>query len=218
MKISDYYPIWDNLAPGEQSQILQSSTLMTVSAGQHIHDGTKECTGLLLVASGQLRAYIISEGGREITLYRLLGKDMCLFSASCIMHSLQFDVMIQAEKDTSFWLIPTDTYKKLMSESVVISNYTNEILASRMSDVVWLMEQVMWQSFDVRLATFLLEESALEGSTKLSITHEEIANHLGTAREVVTRMLKYFQSEGLVTLSRGSLEIINPTGLKERQN
>ena len=191
---------------------------MTVSAGQHIHDGTRKCTGLLLVASGQLRAYIISEGGREITLYRLLGKDMCLFSASCIMHSLQFDVMIQAEKDTSFWLIPTDTYKKLMSESVVISNYTNEILASRMSDVVWLMEQVMWQSFDVRLATFLLEESALEGSTKLSITHEEIANHLGTAREVVTRMLKYFQSEGLVTLSRGSLEIINPTGLKERQN
>ena len=151
-------------------------------------------------------------------VYRLLGKDMCLFSASCIMHSLQFDVMIQAEKDTSFWLIPTDTYKKLMSESVVISNYTNEILASRMSDVVWLMEQVMWQSSDVRLATFLLEESALEGSTKLSITHEEIANHLGTAREVVTRMLKYFQSEGLVTLSRGSLEIINPTGLKERQN
>lgn len=191
---------------------------MTVSAGQHIHDGTRKCTGLLVVASGQLRAYIISEGGREITLYRLLGKDMCLFSASCIMHSLQFDVMIQAEKDTSFWLIPTDTYKKLMSESVVISNYTNEILASRMSDVVWLMEQVMWQSFDVRLATFLLEESALEGSTKLSITHEEIANHLGTAREVVTRMLKYFQSEGLVTLSRGSLEIINPTGLKERQN
>ena len=191
---------------------------MTVSAGQHIHDGTRKCTGLLLVASGQLRAYIISEGGREITLYRLLGKDMCLFSASCIMHSLQFDVMIQAEKDTSFWLIPTDTYKKLMSESVVISNYTNEILASHMSDVVWLMEQVMWQSFDVRLATFLLEESALEGSTKLSITHEEIANHLGTAREVVTRMLKYFQSEGLVTLSRGSLEIINPTGLKERQN
>ena len=191
---------------------------MTVSAGQHIHDGTRKCTGLLLVASGQLRAYIISEGGREITLYRLLGKDMCLFSASCIMHSLQFDVMIQAEKDTSFWLIPTDTYKKLMSESVVISNYTNEILASRMSDVVWLMEQVMWQSFDVRLATFLLEESALEGSTKLSITHEEIANHLGTAREVVTRMLKYFQSEGLVILSRGSLEIINPTGLKERQN
>ena len=218
MEISSYFPIWDSLTPGEQSQILQASTLMTVSAGQHIHDGTRKCTGLLVVASGQLRAYIISEGGREITLYRLLGKDMCLFSASCIMHSLQFDVMIQAEKDTSFWLIPTDTYKKLMSESVVISNYTNEILASRMSDVVWLMEQVMWQSSDVRLATFLLEESALEGSTKLSITHEEIANHLGTAREVVTRMLKYFQSEGLVTLSRGSLEIINPTGLKERQN
>ena len=217
MKISDYYPIWDNLAPGEQSQILQSSTLMTVSAGQHIHDGTKECTGLLLVASGQLRAYIVSEGGREITLYRLLENDICLFSASCIMHSLQFNVMIQAEKDTTFWLIPTDTYKKLMSESVTISNYTNEILASRMSDVVWLMEQVMWQSFDVRLATFLLEESALESSNKLTITHEEIANHLGTAREVVTRMLKYFQSEGMVALSRGSMEITDMQRLIELQ-
>ena len=194
---------------------MQSATLLSASAGEHIHDGTRECTGLLLVASGQLRAYIISESGREITLYRLLEQDMCLFSASCIIRSLQFDVLVKAEKDTKFWLISTETYKNLMDKSVTISNYTNEILASRTSDIIWLMEQVMWQSFDKRLAGFLLEEAVLEDSDVLSITHEEIANHMGTAREVVTRMLKYFQSEGFVSLSRGFIKIEDSEGLEK---
>ena len=140
---------------------------------------------------------------------------MCLFSASCIIRSLQFDVLVKAEKDTSFWLIPTEIYKSLMDRSVTISNYTNEILASRTSDIIWLMEQVMWQSFDKRLAKFLLDESLLEDSALLSITHEEIANHMGTAREVVTRMLKYFQSEGFVALSRGSIKIEDKKGLED---
>ena len=215
MEISNYLSIWNKLNEEEQESIRQSATLLSVPAGEHIHDGTKECTGLLLVASGQLRAYIISESGREITLYRLLDQDMCLFSASCIIRSLQFDVLVKAEKDTDFWLIPTEIYKELMDKSVAISNYTNEILASRTSDIIWLMEQVMWQSFDKRLAGFILEESVLEGSDTLSITHEEIANHMGTAREVVTRMLKYFQSEGFVSLGRGSIKIEDKSRLEE---
>lgn len=215
MKISDYLPIWGKLTPEEQSQIEENSRLMSVSSGEYIHDSTKECTGLILVASGQLRAYILSEGGREITLYRLLEQDICLFSASCIIRSLQFDITVAAEKDTTFWLIPTEIYKSLMDKSITISNYTNEIIASRMSDVMWLMEQVMWQSFDKRLAAFLLEESRLEGSLTISTTHETIANHMGTAREVVTRMLKYFQSENLVALSRGAVTLTNLQTLEE---
>ena len=214
MNISDYLPIWDKLSKEEQEAISNTSSLLTVPAGENIHDGTKECTGLILVASGQLRAYILSEEGREITLYRLLEQDICLFSASCIIRSIQFDITVTAEKDTTFWLIPTETYKDLMDKSIAISNYTNEIMASRMSDVMWLMEQVMWQSFDKRLAGFLIEESNLNESLSISITHEAIANHLGTAREVVTRMLKYFQSEGLVTLSRGIITIVNMGKLK----
>lgn len=215
MEISNYLSIWNKLSAEEQDAISRSATLLSVPAGEHIHDGTRECTGLLVVASGQLRAYILSEAGREITLYRLLEQDMCLFSASCIIRSLQFDVLVKAEKDTSFWLIPTEIYKSLMDRSVTISNYTNEILASRTSDIIWLMEQVMWQSFDKRLAKFLLDESLLEDTALLSITHEEIANHMGTAREVVTRMLKYFQSEGFVSLSRGSIKIENKKGLED---
>jgi len=80
---------------------------------------------------------------------------------------------------------------------------------------MWLMEQIMWKSFDKRLASFLLEESVLENSTSLKITHEKIANHMGTAREVVTRMLRYFQSEGMVKLTRGAVELIDEDKLEK---
>ena len=174
-----------------------------------------DCTGLLLVKHGQLRAYILSDEGREITLYRLFDRDMCLFSASCIMRSIQFDVTIEAEKDTNLWIIPAEIYKSIMEESAAVANYTNELMASRFSDVMWLMEQIMWKSFDKRLAAFLLEESTLEGDSTLKLTHEIIANHLGTAREVVTRMLRYFQSEGMVKLARGTVEITNAGKLRQ---
>ncbi len=207
MKISDYLPIWHKLNKEEQALLEKTATLSKVKAGEMVHGMGKECTGLLLVTSGQLRAYIVSEGGREITLYRLLEGDICLFSASCIIRSLQFDISVSAEKETTFFLIPTDVYQNLMDSSIAVNNYTNEIMASRMSDIMWLMEQVIWHSFDKRLANFLIEESALEESKTLNITHDTIANHLGTAREVVTRMLKYFQSEGMVTLARGAITI-----------
>ena len=124
-----------------------------------------------------------------------------------MMRSIQFDVTIEAEKDTELWVIPAETYKRVMEESAPLSNFTNEVMATRFSDVMWLVEQIMWKSFDKRLAAFLLEESALEGDNTLKLTHEIIANHLGTAREVVTRMLRYFQSEGMVRLSRGTVAI-----------
>ena len=181
--------------------------------GTLLHNGSADCVGLFVVLDGVLRVFAQSEGGKEITLYRLLERDICLFSASCIMSSLQFDVFISAEKDTELWIIPPDFYKGLMERSAVVANYTSQIMASRFTDVMWLMDQVMWKSFDKRLADFLLEESVLEETDTLKITHEKIASHMGTAREVVTRMLKYFQTEGLVRLSRGAVEILNRKGL-----
>lgn len=156
---------------------------------------------------------MISDEGREITLYRLFDLDICLFSASCMMHSIQFEITIEAEKDTELWIIPADIYKNIMDSSAPLANFTNEIMAARFSEVMWLMEQIMWKSFDKRLATFLLEESALEESDTLKITHETIGNHLGNPREVVTRMLRYFQNEGMVKLSRSTIEITDPKRL-----
>lgn len=215
MKISDYFPIWDQLTPQQQEILERSSRFAKASKGETLHNGSADCLGLLLVCSGQLRGYILSEEGREITLYRLFEQDMCLFSASCMLQSIQFDIQIQVEKDATFWVIPPDVYKALMEQSAAVANFTNEVMSTRFSEVMWLMEQVMWKSFDKRLADFLLQESVLEGSTHLELTHEKIANHMGTAREVVTRMLRYFQQEGLVSLSRGALDILDESTLRQ---
>lgn len=215
MDFSDYFPVWKKLTPAQQNQISGSIIYQKVKKGTVIHSGRMECTGLLVIKSGQLRAYSLSEEGREITLYRLFDMDMCLFSASCMMRSIQFEIVIQAEKDTEVWVIPAEIYKKVMEESAPVANFTNEIMASRFSDVMWLIEQVMWKSMDKRIAAFLLEESSIEDTDELKITHEIIANHLGTHREVVTRMLRYFQQEGMVKLSRGTIELTEKEKLQQ---
>jgi len=214
-KIENYFPIWNKLNAMHQNRILANLLIQKVSKGTVVHNGSLDCTGLFLIRSGQLRAYILSDEGREITIYRLFDMDMCLFSASCMMPSIQFEIIIKAEKDTEFWVIPTEIYKSILEESAPLANYTNELMATRFSDVMWLMEQVMWKSLDKRVAAFLLEEVSIEGTEKLKITHETIANHLGSHREVITRMLRYFQNEEMVKLSRGIVEIINAQKLEE---
>lgn len=218
MEFQDCFPIWDKLSEDQQGRILGRLHLRSVKKGTVLHNGGEDCTGLLLVKSGRLRAYILSEAGREITIYRLFDRDICLFSASCMMRSIQFEVTIEAEQDTELWVIPAEVYRKLMEESAPLSNYTNELMASRFSEVMWLIEQVLWKSMDQRIAKFLLEESVIEGTNRLSITHETIANHLGTHREVVTRMLRYFQNEGMVKLSRGVVELTDEAGLNALRN
>ena len=207
MEFQNYFPIWDQLSEAHRNEILATLVTQTVKKGTVIHNGSNDCTGVIMVKAGQLRSYILSEEGREITVYRLFERDMCLFSASCMIRSIQFEVIIEAEKDTEYWMIPVHIYRRIMAESAAVANYTNELMASRFSDVMWLMEQIMWKSLDKRLAAFLLEESDIEGTNSLKITHENIANHLGSHREVITRMLKYFQNEGMVTLSRGTVTI-----------
>ena len=213
MDFQDYFPIWDKLNTAQQDRLRGSLFTRRVRKGTLIRSGSADCTGLLLIRSGQLRAYILSDTGREITIYRLFDRDICLLSASCMLRSIQFEITIEAEKDTELWVIPAEIYQGIMEESAAVSNYTNELMASRFSDVMWLMEQIMWRSFDQRLAEFLLQERNLEGSSRLSITHERIAGHLGSAREVVTRMLRYFQSEGLVELSRGRVTLTDEAEL-----
>ncbi len=218
MEFADGFPIWDRLTSDQQNRLHNSVVSRTVSKGTVLHNGSADCTGLFLVKSGQLRAYILSEEGREITIYRLFDRDMCLLSASCIMRSIQFEIVIGAEKDTELWVIPSGVYKEIMEESAPAANFINEIMASRFSEVMWLLEQILWRSMDRRVASFLLEEASIENGSCLHMTHEALASHLGTHREVVTRMLRYFQGEGMVKLSRGVIEIIDEEKLKALQS
>lgn len=217
MEFSEYIPIWGKLTHQQQDAIVQSATIRTVPKGTVIQRSGEECVGMLLIRSGQLRSYLLSDDGREITLYRMFERDMCLFSASCMLQGIQFDITIEAEKDTEMWVIPANVARTVIQESAPAANYVNELMASNFSEVMWLVEQILWKSFDKRLAGFLLAESALEGTNTLTITHETIGKHLGTAREVVTRMLRYFQSEGLVELNRGHVVLLDEKRLRELQ-
>ncbi len=213
INLQDYFPMWNRLSASEQNTLKNAVQKRSVTKGTLLHNGSAGCEGLFLIISGQLRAFLSSEEGREVTVYRLFERDICLLSASCMLQSIQFEITIEAEKDSELYVIPTAVYRKLMDTSLPIANYTNELMADRFSEVMWLIEQIMWKSFDKRLASFLLEESALEQSATLKLTHERIASHLGTAREVVTRMLRYFQSEGMVRLTRGAIELTDTDAL-----
>ena len=213
MGFENSIPVWDRLTPQQQRLLRESAVSRFFPKGELVHEGGLECTGLLIVESGQLRAFILSPEGQEISIYRLLEGDVCLLSASCMLRSIRFDISIEAEKDSRLWIIPAELYRRLMEESPPLANFTNELMADRFSEVMWLMEQILWHSMDRRLAEYLLDRTALEGGSTLALTHEQIARDLGTAREVVTRMLRYFKNEGLVRLARGTVELTDPDGL-----
>ncbi len=215
MEFTRYFPIWNKLTEDQQKRIMEVVEFRRVDKGTHIHDSSADCLGLVIVKSGQLRTYILSEDGREITIGRLFEYDVSLLSASCVMPDLQMNVMIEAEKESEFWSIPACLFKNLMDESAAMAGFANSLMGSSFSELMWLMEQIMWRSFDKRLAAFLVEETQVEGTRELKITHEKIANHLGTAREVVTRMLRYFQNEGMVRLTRGGVEIVDEDKLAQ---
>ena len=214
MRFEDCFAVWDKLTPEQQAAVRAGTVLRSVKKGELVHNGSEACTGVVLVKTGRLRAYYASEDGREITLYRLFEQDLCMLTAPCMMRSIQFDIVVRAEKDSEVWIIAPYVYKRLMEGSAAAANYSNEIMATRLSEVMWLMEQIMWRSLDKRVAAFLLEEAAIEETPLLKLTHETVANHLGTQREVITRMLRYFQEEGTVRLTRGTVELLDVTKLK----
>jgi len=206
-------PFWNKMNAEEKHTLEQGTIRFTHGKGTIVHEDRNKCTGLLLVVSGQLRIYIISETGKEITLYRLFERDVCVLSASCMIRNISFDVHIQAEKETTMLRINTDTYQQVGKNNPTVQDFTNQLVSSRFSDVMWVVEQVVFMSFDRRLAIHLLEQAAIASNDSFAVTHDAIARDLGTAREVVTRMLSRFQEDQLVRLSRGGITLVDRTGL-----
>jgi len=211
--LEEMLPFWNKLQNEQKTLFSQKAIEKNYHTGAILHAGSKDCVGLFLIRSGRIRAYIVTEEGKEITLFRLVEKELCLFSASCMMRNISFDIWISAETDVETILIPTSIYSQISEKNIAVSNFTNDIMSARMSTVMWVLEQMIFTSFNKRLAYFLIEQSDLEKTDTLKITHEQIANHLGSAREVVTRMLKYFSEEEFILLKRGNIKIIDKEGL-----
>lgn len=213
--IKSRFDFWDKLSDTEMAILEENIARVSYKKGFNLHSTDSECLGVLLIKSGGLRVYILSEDGREVTLYRLSPGDICVLSASCILNSITFDVHIDAESDTDAYLINIGAFSKLSSQNVYVENFAYKNTIERFSDVMWAMEQILFMSFDKRLAIFLLDEMAKMNSPELFITQEQIAKYIGSAREVVSRMLKVFQSERILEQSRGSIRIIDKEKLRE---
>ena len=180
---------------------LLSKQSIRFEKGKNLHDGN-ECTGIILVKSGSLRIFMLSEEGKEITLYRLFAGDLCILSASCVLHEITFDVFVDGEEDGECVIVGGCAFENLSDRIPEVKIFALETAMSRFSDVMWVMQQILFMSMDKRLAIFLLDEASRTGSDKIKLTHEQIAKYMGSAREVVTRMLKYFASEGMISTSR----------------
>lgn len=211
---SNAFPFWDGLSDWDKDTFVKSSFQVKFNRGATVHDGD-ECTGVILIKSGCLRLYLLSDEGKEVTLYRLFPGEMCIFSASCVLDTLTFDVFIDAEEDTECVIVGGCAYEGVWQKSDAVKIFTYETALSRFSDIMWVMQQVLCMSMDKRLAIFLLDEAAKNGSDTVKLTHEQIAKYMSSAREVVSRMLKYFASEGIITSSRSEgIKIVDKKKLR----
>lgn len=206
---------WPRLSGEEKELLCASSTLRTFRQGEHIvQPGMGECMGMLLLLQGEIRAYLLSEEGRTITLFRLYGGESCVFSAACFIRQITFDTFLTAEKECRVLLTNADAFARLAERNVHVRCYMYELIAHRFSAVMWSMQQILFLGYDRRLATFLLNERERLGTDELLLTHEQIAQYTSSAREVVARMLKRFSQEGLVTVRRGRIRLTDPEGLR----
>ena len=217
-QLSEILPFWEKLKPDEQILISQDALLKKFPNQTNIYDMHNECLGLIFIVSGNIRVYLNSDSGKEVTLYRLSTNDICVLSANCILKNINFNVFIDTETACEILVIPANTIAKLMQRNMFFENFTYKLLAERFSDVMWAMQQILFMSFDKRLAVFLLDESNKQQTNKITLTHEQIAKYIGSAREVVTRMLKYFSQEKIVLLNRGEVLIVDKERLKKISN
>ncbi len=208
------FPFWNGISEEEREYICGNSFAVSYAKGTTIHDGT-ECSGVFFVRSGCLRVYIMSEDGKAVTLYRLHAGDMCMLAASCVLQAVTFDVFIDVEEDSDCYIVSGNAFAKVSDSNPDVKIFALELAVSRFSDVMWVMQQILFMSMDKRLAIFLSDECARTGSDVITLTHDQIAKYMGSAREVVSRTMKYFSSEGIVEASRKGVRIIDKKKLRE---
>ena len=209
-----YFPFWLALSEKDRTFLCNNTTEEHFDREQPLHDNMG-CSGLFIVQRGRLRVYMLSEDGKEITLYRLGPGDMCMLSASCVLQSITFDVYVAAEMPTDCYRIGAAAFGSVSDRVLEVKNYALEIAVQRFSDVMWIMQQIVFMSMDRRLAIFLLDECVINNTDSVRMTHEQIARHLGTAREVITRMLKHLAADGIIEVTRKGIKILDKKKLRD---
>ena len=210
-------PFWKLLTDSEKELVQQNAVIRLYKKGTRVYSSERECLGMLFVMQGEMRAYLLSEEGREVTLFRIYSNDLCVLSASCVISQISFDTQMSAQKDTEALIIPPNIVLLLKEKNLTVRCFLYELATKRFSDVMWAMQQILFKRLDQRLALFLMQESQRLGTDTIHMTHEQIAQQISSAREAVARMLKQFSEDGLVELKRGAIRLLDQKGLKALQ-
>lgn len=210
-------PFWASLTEQEKEILRKSAVIRRYEKGSFIHSSDRDCLGMLFILSGEIRTYILSDEGREITLFRLYPNDLCVLSASCVISQISFDTQMTARQNTEVLIIPPNITALLKEQNISVRCFLYEQATERFSEVMWAMQQILFKGLDQRLAAFLVEECERTNSNAVRMTHEQIARNISSAREAVARMLKQFTQDGLVELKRGEIIIKDTDGLKRLQ-
>ena len=210
-------PFWKLLTVSEKELVQQNAVIRLYKKGTRVYSSERECLGMLFVMQGEMRTYLLSEEGREVTLFRIYPNDLCVLSASCVISQISFDTQMSAQKDTEALIIPPNIVLFLKEKNLSVRCFLYELATKRFSDVMWAMQQILFKRLDQRLALFLMQESQRLGTDTIHMTHEQIAQQISSAREAVARMLKQFSEDGLVELKRGAIRLLDQKGLKALQ-
>ncbi len=212
--LKTYLPFLQRLSAQDSATLQAAMVRASFGQGEPVFNRQQDCNGLVIVKAGQLRAFYETEDAKSITLYRLLPGDVCILSASCALKNITFEVTLEAERDSELYFIPASLLSTLSGKYPLLKEYMADLVAERFSEVMWVIEQMVSRNMGQRVASFLLEQFNLEGASRLPITHETIARNLGTAREVISRVLKYMENDGLIRLSRGRIELLDAERLR----
>lgn len=204
------FPFLERLTPS-QLEVIQQARVMSFSAGSQVFGVGDRCESFLMLLTGAVRVCQRSEEGREIVLYRVQPGDCCILTTSCLLSGDAYPAVARMESDSTAAALSGDAFQKLLGESISFRQHVFELVGARMTHLMTLVEDVAFRKLDQRLARRLAE-----GAPLLRMTHQQLADELGSVREIISRLLKDFESCGLIRLSRGAVTVLDESALHER--
>ncbi|WP_042273864.1 Crp/Fnr family transcriptional regulator [[Clostridium] dakarense] len=212
--LKENLPFFNKLTSDEINKLIHKSSIIKYKKGELVYSENSTCTGVLVNIYGQFRIFISSQSGREITLFKLLDRDICVLSASCVFKNITYDINLEAELDSLAIIIDSAFIKSLSDNNSYVLNFLLNLTQDKLSETLSLIERTIFLSLENRVANFLISEYNLTNSDIIYVTHENIANNLGSAREAVSRILKKFEKENLLKISRGKIKLLDINGLE----
>lgn len=212
-QIFESFNFYPHLSEKEKQMIQAHTKLETYQKGELIYSPIKKCKGILIVQKGIMRVYLTSESGKKATIYRLREHEICVMAMSCVIPNITFDVEAESEEDCELFVIPTDILKQISKYNPYIENFIYKTVIKRFSLVMETMQRLLFFTLEQRVCQFLLEEISLRNTQTLSVTQEQLADNIGSAREAVARILNKLKKKNLISVKRGTITILDKKNL-----